>query len=96
MYVLYQLKMLATLTCDQALFFGGARKYSNARVGGLEKGEKRTPDTITARVVCRPLFVKLPSIMSRISQETSVNRNRKSIHAWCFICLFVPLKASFF
>ena len=25
----------------------------STRVSGLEKGEKRTPDTITARVVCR-------------------------------------------
>ena len=42
------------LTSDQAFFFfGGVRKHSNARVGGLEGGEKRTPDTITARVVCR-------------------------------------------
>ena len=28
------------LTWDQAFFFGGTRKYSNARVGGLEKGDE--------------------------------------------------------
>ena len=33
-------------------FFGGARKRSSASVGGPERGEKRTLDTITARVVC--------------------------------------------
>ena len=48
------------ITCDQALCFGGARKYSNARLVGqsavsqaLVRREKSTPDTFTARVVCR-------------------------------------------
>ena len=31
-------------------FFGGTRKYSNARVGGLEEREEITPDTINAAV----------------------------------------------
>ena len=35
------------------IFFGGARKYSSARVSGWEMGEKRIPDTITAQVFCR-------------------------------------------
>ena len=69
---------------------------------GLEKGEKRTPDIITARVVCHPLFVTLPSIMSQTSQETSAifQRGQKvtllvrdwriSIHFACF-CFWISV-----
>ena len=38
------------------LVFGGARKCGSTRVGGQERKQKWTPDTITAWVVCRPLF----------------------------------------
>ena len=45
------------LTCDQAFFFRGSAKVwqRESRRSG-EGRKKRTPDTITARVVCRPLF----------------------------------------
>ena len=45
---------------------------SIAKVGCPEKGEKRTPDTITARVICHPLFVMLSSIILQTSQETNL------------------------
>ena len=56
-HVQLQLNEESMLTCDQAFFFSGERESVAARelaVGRREK--KRTPDTITARVVCRPLF----------------------------------------
>ena len=46
-----------TLTCDQAFFFSGSAKvWQRESWRSGEERKKRTPDTITARVVCRPLF----------------------------------------
>ena len=42
------------LTCNQAFFFSGERESLAARESAVGRREKKTtPDTITARVVCR-------------------------------------------
>ena len=45
------------ITCDQAFFFRRNAKVLERESGGRERREKRTPDTITARVVCRPCLI---------------------------------------
>ena len=37
-----KVKLFSNLRSGISPFFGGARKYSNARIGGWEMGEKRT------------------------------------------------------
>ena len=49
------------------------RLTCDARVGGLEKGEKRTPDTITARVFCRHSRV---AILSSSSEKRTPDLTR--------------------
>ena len=46
------------VTCDQAfsLFRGSAKVWQRESRRSEAGREKRTPDTITARVVCRPMF----------------------------------------
>ena len=56
-------------------FFGGARKCSSAKESAFEKGEKRTPDTITVRVVCRPLFAY--AILSSLRGRRTKGREGK-------------------
>ena len=57
--ILKRRNAIALLTCDKAFLFSGVRESVEARelaVGRREKKKKRTPDTITGRVICRPLF----------------------------------------
>ena len=73
-------------------FFGGARKCSSAKESAFEKGEKRTPDTITVRVVCRPLFAYaiLSSLRDRrtkgMEEEVECEREARSARSYLVSC----------
>ena len=63
-------------------FSGRARKCGSARVGRREKEENRTPDTITARVVCRPLLLTPCYLVSCFNvSQSDFTRNEYSMES---------------